>query len=319
VAAASSGQVIFIPSGKTITFGNANDTITLPAGVTLASDRGKNGATGGILKKIASPGGWYGHMISIGGNNVRITGLILEGEMIPEGGEHPQGGEEYLLKGINNAPSYTAPGYGNLVVDNCEIRGWGYAGVFTQGVPTPARPHIHHCYIHHNNAAHMGYGCNVNGGDMLVEANVFDWNRHSVSAGGLVGERYEVRYNIHLGHGSQTGGYHYDVHENENHDNDGVGCAGTEYHIHHNTVNQGNGTNQMAFSHIRENPIIGAYINNNLIDTYWGPYGSTNDDGAPSVIYKSIAWSATHERVFCTDNKWHGVVYPNNTGILYLK
>jgi hypothetical protein len=317
VEAATTGQVVFVPSGTTITFG-ADDTITVPAGVTIASDRGKDGAVGGMLKKSESPGGYQGYMLAVGGDNVRITGLVLEGEMIEEGGEHPQGGESYLLIGVKNPSSYSGTGYGGLVVDNCEIRGWGYAGVFVQGIPPATRPHIHHCYIHHNNAAHMGYGCNVNGGDMLVEANVFDWNRHSVSAGGLVGERYEVRYNLHLGHGSQTGGYHYDVHENENYGNDGIACAGTEYHIHHNTVNQGSGTAQMAFSHIRDNPIVGAYINNNLIDTYWGDYGSTNDDGAPSVIYKSHDYSETHAGVFCTDNQWHGVVYPTNDGILWL-
>jgi hypothetical protein len=310
---APSGHIVFIATGTTITLLATDNAVTIPAGVTIASDRGYSTNTGGMIKKTLGPGGYVGRALCIGGANVRITGLILEGEMIAEGAEHDDTdgyGEAYLLTGIYNGGGYMVAGYGGLVVDNCEIRGWGYAGVFSQMVPTATRPWIHHNYIHH-----MGYGVNINGGDGLVEANIFDYNRHDMTGGGLTGEKYEFRYNIILGHGMQTGASHVDVHENEYHATDGLDIAGSTFLIHHNTVNQGSGTAQAAFVHVRDNPQVGAYVENNLINTDWGT--GSNDDGAQSVIYQTHNLSATWARLFCTNNTWKGVIYPDNTTIVW--
>jgi hypothetical protein len=291
---------VFIPSGTTLDLSGQN-SITIPAGVTIASDRGYNGAAGGKIRKISGSGF---SMLTVGGNNVRVTGLVLEG---------PNPAPEtlnYLVMGILNYGGYTG-----LVVDNNEIWGWSYAGVFSNGAPTSGRPLIHHNYIHHNQGDGYGYGVNVNGGDALVEANIFDYNRHSITGGGLVGEKYEFRYNIHLGHGSVVGGTHVDVHENERYSNDRVACAGSEYLIHHNTINQGSGTAQQAFVHIRDVPQKGAYIYNNLINTNWG--SGTNRDGAYSVIYQSCDYSNHFGGVYATNNMWKGSLFPTNTGIVW--
>jgi hypothetical protein len=299
-APATAGQVVFIPSGTTIDL-TGQTSITIPAGVTIASDRGYNGAKGATIKKYTGSG--YS-MLEVGGSNVRVTGLVLEG---------PNPAPEtlnYLVMGILNMNGYTG-----LVVDNNEIWGWSYAGVFSNGAPTAGRPNIHHNYIHHNQGDGYGYGVNVNGGDALVEANTFDYNRHSITGGGLVGERYEFRYNIHLGHGSVVGGTHVDVHENEHYSSDRVACAGTEYRIHHNTVNQGSGTAQQAFVHIRDVPQTGAYIYNNLINTNWG--SSTNNDGAQTVIYQSCDYSNRFGGIYATNNMWKGTLYTTNTGIVW--
>jgi hypothetical protein len=102
------------------------------------------------------------------------------------------------------------------------------------------------------------YGVNVGGGDILVEANIFDYNRHSFSGDGDAGEKAEVRYNIHLGHGYYNGGSHFDVHENQL--GEGI-FAGDYYLFHHNTVVDipGHGRTVEPAFHIRENPATGAY------------------------------------------------------------
>jgi PKD repeat protein len=303
---AKAGEIVFIPSGTTINF-NGNSVVTIPAGVIIASDRGYNGNTGAILKKSLSSGGWTDAMLTAGGNNVRVTGIILEGEMKPQ--DDTSVSESYYLKGVTDF------GYSGFVVDNCEVRGWSYAGIFVDDCPTSGRPWIHHNYIHHNQARGEGYGVNVNGGDLLVEANIFDYNRHSITGGGLVGEQYEFRYNIHLGHGMCIGGVHVDVHENEQYSRDRVACAGTYYLIHHNTVNQGSGTSQQAFVHIRDVPQKGAYIYNNLINTNWG--SGSNNDGAQSVIYQSCDYSNYFGGVYATNNMWKGTLYTSNSGIVW--
>jgi hypothetical protein len=297
---AKSGDVVFVDGTAVIDI-SGSPPLVIPEGVTLASNRGKNQATGGKIRKYSGSG--YS-MLTVGGNNVRITGLVLEG---------PNPAPEtlnYLVMGVLNHGGYTG-----LVVDNNEIWGWSYAGVFSNGAPTSGRPHIHHNYIHHNQGDGYGYGVNVNGGDALVEANIFDYNRHSMTGGGLIGEKYEFRYNIHLGHGSVVGGVHVDVHENEHYSSDRVACAGTEYQIHHNTVNQGSGTAQQAFVHIRDIPQKGAYIYKNLINTNWG--SGTNNDGARSVIYQSCDYSNRFGGVYATNNMWKGTIYASNSGIVW--
>ncbi len=305
---AQAGQVVFIPNGTTIDL-SGHHSITIPAGVTIASDRGYSGHNGGIIRKTRGDDYYSGSMLVIGGNNVHITGLVLEGpNPAPET-------IDWKGMGIYNGIGWLGTGYTGLVVDNNEIRGWPYAGIFTQGVATSGRPYIHHNYIHHNQGDGYGYGVNVNGGDALVEANIFDYNRHSITGGGLVGEKYEFRYNIHRGNGSVVGGVHVDVHENEHYSGDGIACAGTEYRIHHNTVNPGNGTAQQAFVHIRDIPQDGAYIYNNLINTNWG--SGSNNDGAESVIYQSCDYSNRFGGVYATNNRWKGTIYPTNTGIVW--
>jgi hypothetical protein len=298
--AAAGDDVIFVSSDAVIDL-SGEDAITIPDGVTVASDRGQGGATGATIRKYSGSG--YS-MLTVGGNNVRVTGLVLEG---------PNPAPEtlnYLVMGVLNYD-----GYSGMVVDNNEIWGWSYAGVFTNGAPTSGRPFVHHNSIHNNQGDGYGYGVNINGGDALVEANIFDYNRHSVTGGGLVGEKYEFRYNIHLGHGSVVGGVHVDVHENERYSSDHVACAGTSYLIHHNTVNQGSGTAQQAFVHIRDVPQEGASIYNNLINTNWG--SGTNNDGAQSVIYQSCDYSDHFGGVNATNNMWKGTLYPTNSGIVW--
>ena len=303
---ATAGQVIFIPSGTTITF-PAGNTPAIPPGVTLASDRGYNGHAGAVLKKSSSSGGWTDGMLDIGGDNVRVTGLQLEGEMFPSTSS-PLVSESNYLQGITNNGGYTGE-----IVDNNELRGWAYSAVQVKEVPSAGRPWIHNNYFHHNEARGEGYGVEVNGGDALVEANIFNYNRHDITGTGVTGEKYEFRYNIIQGGcDNPIGGVHVDVHESL----DSSSKAGNTFLIHHNTVIQGSGINQEAFVHIRDIPTTGAYVYNNDIQTNWG--SDSNYDGAESVIYQSHSQTRTvsNWNLFATNNKWKGTVYSTNSGIV---
>jgi hypothetical protein len=306
IKSAQAGDVIYVPGSPVLSF-NGLPTVDVPGGVTILGDRGITGKPA-TLQKNKSSGGWKDSMLNAAGDSVRVTGLILEGEMLAES-EQPLIDEGLYLKGI------TAFGRRGLVVDNNEIRGWGYAGVFCDHCPTDGRPWIHHNFIHSCQAAGEGYGVNVNYGDLLMEANLLDKNRHSFTGGGQPGECAEVRYNVHRGSGCAQGCAHFDVHECES----GGQFAGSEYLIHHNTVLQnplGVTDKTSAVLHIRENPAKGVYFYNNLINTDWGS-GSNYRGWQKPHWFSRDRGSTDAGRVFCGNNKWRGTVYPGNEGILW--
>ena len=220
---AKSGEIIFIKGSTVIDMTGTPDTV-IPAGVIVASDRGNGSSEGALIHYTSNNNSRYGtSLFEAGGNNIRITGLRLEGEMLPQDGTG-NGEASYLI-------AIKVQNRTGLEVDNCEIRGWAWSGVTTS---ESTGTYIHHNYIHHNQARGEGYGIDIYGGDLLVEANIFNNNRHDIAAGGYPDESYEARYNLVRGEGNATGGHHFDVHAfpvpetNES-------IAGFEYKIHHNT------------------------------------------------------------------------------------
>ena len=183
----------------------------IPAGVIVASDRGYGGSQGALIKYSSNSNGQYlTSMFIVGGNNVRITGLRLQGESLPQDGTG--NGEASFLSAIKEQNK------AGLEVDNCEIWGWAWAGVLAMD---STGTYVHHNYIHNNQARGEGYGAEVCGGDMLIEANIFNYNRHDISASGRPGERFEARYNLVRGDGHPIGSHHFDVHAcNPNNYND---------------------------------------------------------------------------------------------------
>ena len=307
VGKASAGDVLHVPGTPTLTF-NGLAALDIPKGVTLLGDRGLNGSPGALLRKNVSSGGWKDAMFNLE-NDVKIFGFILEGEMLPES-ETPLRDESLYLKGL------TMFGKTGIEIANNEIRGWAYAGVFADHCPTAGRPWIHHNFGHDNQACGEGYFVNVNYGDILMEANLMDKNRHSFTGGGQSGEKAEVRFNVHLGSGCAQGCAHFDVHECES----GGLFAGGEYHIHHNTVKQnplGITEKTSAVLHIRENPAVGVYFENNLIETDWGS-GSNYRGWQKPHWFSRDRGSTDTGRVFCKNNMWKGKLYPDNNTILWV-
>ena len=232
------------------------------------------------------------------GNDVRITGLQLQGEMYAQdyGNAKKQTPESNYLVGIfANAKS-------GFEVDNNEIRGWAWSGISMKACPDA---YIHHNFIQSNQARGEGYGSNLYGGNALFEANLYDYNRHAITGAGFAGERYEARYNIILGNGDAIGGHHFDVHQDEN----GGMFAGDKYWIHHNTFEDGVGINggKLASIAIRQRPTTGMYIDHNLFETI-----STETEGGKPIWERDST-----QNMYATNNTWMGKLYPTNTGIVW--
>ena len=196
LSSASSGDVVYVASDASIDLGDSS--VTVPSGVTLASDRGIDGAPGGRLTTDAEI-----DCVDVE-DDARVTGLRVQGPFY-----------EYF------DPSWYAKGSGlrafgdGVEIDNCEVWGFAYAGIYAKG-----DAHVHHSRVHHNARDGLGYGVLAAGGHPLVEWNYFEHNRHSVASTGSH-HGYTVRFN-HFGREAagvvidihQPGGVHSEVHNN---------------------------------------------------------------------------------------------------------
>lgn len=208
---ATAGQVIFIPSGVQIDL--TGRPITVPAGVTLASDRGavqSDGriSTGAML--FTSVRQKEAVLLSEG---ARFCGITLVG---PDTERHMT----HLQRGLNDAGNKYTDYYYKLPltrgvsvtgkgaeVDNCEIAGFSEAGVYLGGY-TDIR--VHHSWIHHNQRNGFGYGIVLYGQTYVeVYRNLFNFDRHAIAADGSANSGYTAHDNAHLG----TAIYHiFDAH-----------------------------------------------------------------------------------------------------------
>ena len=295
---AKPGEVVFVKGTAVIDMTGMPNSI-IPGGVTLASDRGNAGSQGALIKYSYNSKRGIS-LFEVGGNNVRVTGLRLEGEMLPQDGTG--NGEASYLRAI------TVQNKAGLEVDNCEIRGWAWSCVTTMD---STGTFIHHNYMHHNQANGEGYGADIYGGDMLVEANIFNYNRHDIAAGGYPGESYEARYNLVRGDGHPIGSHHFDVHAcnpndySDDSDTSPAFIAGNLYKIHHNTFEAG----QQAPIGIRSRPVTGAYIYNNIFMS-----DSTDTIGGVPVWQRAVTWG----NMFVTNNYWKGTLYSGDEIVWYL-
>lgn len=231
---AKAGQVIFIP-GETeidLTARIYVDQLVLeiPAGVTLAGDRGNKGSKGALLTSDAlkTP-----VMIRTAGPDVHITGLRIQGPNPKRYLDHHQkafgpggGGSAYYYKFPTSVGVKTE--HPKLEVGNCEVSAFGHAGVF---LANGDGHRIHHNFIHHCQYNGLGYGVCHDTSSSLIECNFFDWNRHSIAGTGRPGCGYEARNNVELG---TSLSHCFDMHGGRDR-KDGTDIAGTTIAIHHNT------------------------------------------------------------------------------------
>ena len=122
---AKSGEVVFVKGNAAIDM-TGMASVTIPSGVTLASDRGLIGSSGGLIKRTKNLNGNYEEpMFIAGGDNVRVTGLRLQGEMYAQdyGNKKGETSQQYYLVGI------FAENRKGFEVDNCELYGWAWATI----------------------------------------------------------------------------------------------------------------------------------------------------------------------------------------------
>ena len=210
---AVSGQIVYLDDGATIDL-TGEHNIIIPPGVTLASGRGNNGSYGGLLytTSVYEDDLFYA-LFETGGEDVRVTGLRLQGP-------YP---EIYSLNyrlGMNGLET-NFPG---LEVDNNEIWGWASKGI---SLTMADGAHVHHNYIHHCRRSGFGYGIWVHADGMaLIEANLFDFNRHHVASASSSTSSWEARYNVFLEHNVKA--------RLDRHGNGNEGVAGNHTWVHHN-------------------------------------------------------------------------------------
>jgi PKD repeat protein len=300
------GDIIYVPESASINM-TGHPGVVIPGNVTIASNRGSNGSPGGRFFWLSSPsdsshGYQTGTMFYITSDNVRITGLRLEGPHMTTDPSVGDNSKQRSAMDLRNGKG--------LEIDNCEMYGWAYAAVdietstgqdalYVLGLNSAeigsAIANIHHNYIHHCQMDGLGYGVVLGRGTALVKANLFDYTRHAIAASGLQNEGYEASYNIHLGHGYV--GSVFDMHGQ---DVGGVErIAGTLVKIHHNTLNY---TIDYSVG-IRGTPLNQEYIYNNKM--LWFVSGGKNYP----PVYQSCG-STTN--VTMTNNMIGGVLYPGN-------
>ncbi|MCU0914462.1 MAG: hypothetical protein MUC88_07875 [Planctomycetes bacterium] len=234
LAQARAGQTVFIP-GETVIDLTARIYIEqlvlqVPAGVTLAGERSRDGALGALLTSDAlkTP-----VLIQAGGPGVRITGLRICGPNPKRYLEHHR--RSFGPGGAGAAYYYQFPTsngiatrHSRLEVDNCEISGFSHAGVDLAG---GEGHHIHHNHIHHCQYQGLGYGVCHDTASSLVEYNLFNWNRHSIAGTGRPGTSYVARHNVELG---ESLSHCFDMHGGRDR-HDGTEIAGTRIEIYNNT------------------------------------------------------------------------------------
>jgi len=234
LAQAEAGETVFIPGDTEIdltTFIYIDEfVLEIPEGVTLAGERGNNGSAGAILTSDAlkTP-----IMIRALGPDVRLTGLRIRGPNPKRYLDHHRrafredyGGSSYYYKFPTQNGISTE--FDRLEVDNCEVSGFGHAGIYLR---TGVDHHVHHCYIHHCQYNGLGYGVSHNTATSVIEYNLFDWNRHSIAGTGRTPSGYIARNNIELG---TSLSHCFDMHGGRDR-GDGTDIAGTRIEIYNNT------------------------------------------------------------------------------------
>lgn len=238
LAKAKPGQVVFIRSDAVIDFTEFvhidKFVLTIPAGVTLASDRGRGDSQGALLESdtlATHP------LINVAGPGVRITGLRLKGPDPKQRREHHRRCVERAGpgdNGFNHKYYYQLPNsegircdHSHLEVDNCEIAGFSHAGIYLRD----GQGHrVHHCFIHHCQFDGLGYGVCLDKGRVVIDHNLFDRNRHSIAGTGRPPGGYDAVHNVELG---RSLSHCFDMHGGSDR-KDGTDIAGSSLRIAHN-------------------------------------------------------------------------------------
>jgi len=254
---------------------DCNDfSLQIPPNTTLASGRGRIGSLGARLFSrtfIKCP------MLEVRGPGVRITGLRIHG---PD--SSIKNNDRIHCEAEASAIAVRVRGDAPLrlatEIDNNELSSWPYSPVV---ITKAMGVSVHHNVIQFNRRQEkdgicdrdygLGYGVQVRTGSAIIEANVFDHNRHDIASTGEPGASYTATYNLVL-----TGAvdHSFDVHGGVDRETpkgkgecrppffikgDCTNIAGSAFVIHHNTFLA---SSEPAVT-IRGIPMLGAWIYKN--------------------------------------------------------
>lgn len=208
---AKSGQTVFIDGNAKIDLTGYD--ITVPAGVTLASDRGRVLADGSVSSGAMLYTTVREKETVFLSENSAFCGITLVGADTERHMTH-------LSRGLNDEGTRYTDYYYSLPltrgisingdgaeVANCEISGFSEAGVYVRASVDVT---VHHCFIHHNQRNGYGYGVVLYGAAYVeLYADLFNFDRHAIAADGAANSGYIAHDNVHAG----TAIYHiFDAH-----------------------------------------------------------------------------------------------------------
>ncbi|ADJ13680.1 right-handed parallel beta-helix repeat-containing protein [Halalkalicoccus jeotgali] len=273
------GRTIYVADDATIDLSARR--ITIPGDVTLASGRGTDGSPGALITADERAS----RLFQVYEEGVRITGLRFRGHHV--GYYDPSGGAW-------SNDSLALRAYADCEIDNCELYGWTHAaiGVGRHGSdPLDSAAHVHHCSIHDNMMAGLGYGVVVYRGDPLIEHNYFDGNRHSIAGGGGPGCSYEARHNLQ---GPNSLIFGFEMHS----------PGGDRIDVHHNTFElvENRGGSTTAAVAVRGTPASGARVVDNWFHNSTDPGSDRLADGSPVVQYDNDAGGDGWDEVTLSGN-----------------
>ncbi len=294
---ASRSEVVFVDAAAEIDLGYFPDSpsIEVPAGVTLAGDRGVDGSEGARLHGDKKPGSdWQGSDTIRVGDDTRITGLRIEGPT-PDRDMNWLGDDHDYTDGIDVGDA------SGVEIDNNELYGWPYAAI-SGGNPV----HVHHNFIHDNDQSGLGYGVASSKWDSTIEYNRFERNRHAVAGSGSEGDGYIVRHNVFGSEGIGGAGHKIDMHE----DPDSAGDAGSRIEIYNNTVEFADA--QAVY--LRATPRESAEIYDNWFYNDTQPCLSQNADGYCAIQVRADDFTNVdyHDNHYGADEPDCGVGAPRD-------
>jgi hypothetical protein len=277
--------------------------IPVKTGVQIVGERGELGSRPTLYTDDKSAG--YS-LFLVNGTDVRIEGLHLRG---PEAGEvsrtlpyvqaitviqdPTQGTGRKIVIAENELDEW--PGAG-VAVDDPTVRVWEPKWLYDG--PRMTRDdvgavRVERNYIHNNARDGAGYGVVLGGSSYAtIEGNVFNYNRHDVSADGLAYKGYVARFNYSLEGGFIYGdgyyGQHYDVHGTGDGSGKGPwdgGAAGEYFQVAFNTIRgeQDYDEKARAAFELRGRPSTGAeFTDNVVVQDNWGEaiHLKPGDDGS---------------------------------------
>jgi hypothetical protein len=187
---ATAGQVVYVKPDAEIDL-TGDVQIVVIAGITLAGNRGHNGAAGPLLFTDEMPENANWGLFRLK-ENVRVTGVRLRGPD-PDYDKYPDRETQQAIKALAARGLMAGT---DSEIDNCEISNFYRDGINAHG---EKNVHIHHNFIHDVAAYPIitggGPGCSA-----LIEANLIHWGWHGIAGNGQVGSGYEARYNIFRPH-----------------------------------------------------------------------------------------------------------------------
>lgn len=233
-----SGDIIYIPGEKLINLSGYKN-LKIPSNVKIIGDRGQNGSKGALLYTTSSD---VQPLFEVVGNNVTFYGIRIrgeDGEKLRKEDSFKNKSKRYIddnyLK-LYNENMYSSPVStaiatfaNNLIVENCEIYQWTNNGVYFKKGSVGGI--VRYCYIHHNQRFGLGYGVTTNQAEILVEGNLFNFNRHSIASTGRVNSIYVVRGNIFKEGGNES--WAVDMHGGKD-KKEGNNIAGTKLEVSNN-------------------------------------------------------------------------------------